>query len=215
MISVNDPVGEAFHIKYYGGSNPHGSVLHRTSWMGVGLLKCPLDLWIYQEIMFEMKPDLIIETGTHNGGSALFFSHLFDILGKGEIITIDVNRPANPPQHPRITYITSSSTDPNTVNRVRERAAGKSSVMVVLDSDHTAPHVLNEMHAYHSLVTPRNYMIVEDTNINGHPALPGWGPGPFEAIQAFMKQNQDFEIDYGCEKLHLTMNPCGYLRKKG
>jgi cephalosporin hydroxylase len=214
MISVVESAADAFHRLYYRGADRASGILFSTYWMGVQVLKCPFDLWNYQEIMFEMRPDLIIETGTHNGGSAYYLSHLCDLLGKGEIVTIDIGVMPNRPQHPRITYITASSTDERIVEQVRQRAQGKASVMVILDSDHSQRHVYNEMRAYHSLVTPGNYMIVEDTNINGHPVHPTFGPGPFEAVQQFMQENQDFQIDYTREKMLMTMNPCGFLRKK-
>src|SRR4029453_18505142 len=94
------------------------------------------------------------------------------------------------------------------------RAAGKSSVLVVLDSDHTRDHVLAEMRAYHALVTPGSYMIVEDSNVNGHPVWAKHGPGPMEAIEAFMRENSDFAIDKQAEKFLFTFNPNGYLWKK-
>ena len=122
--------------------------------------------------------------------------------------------PAKPPQHRRLTYLTGSSLDAAIVEDVRRRAAGKKSVLVVLDSDHARDHVLAEMRAYHALVTPGSYMIVEDSNVNGHPVWPRHGPGPMEAIQAFMQENGDFVIDKQAEKFLFTFNPSGYLWKK-
>jgi cephalosporin hydroxylase len=214
MLSVKENATQAFHDLYYRGAERGGGILFSTYWMGIQVVKCPFDLWNYQEIMFEMRPDFILETGTHNGGSALYLAHICDLLGKGEIVTMDIGVMPNRPEHPRITYVTGSSTDPRAVEYAQKRAQGKSSIMVILDSDHTQQHVYNEMKAYHGLVTPGNYLIVEDTNVNGHPVRPDFGPGPFEAVQQFMQENQDFEIDYAREKMKLTMNPCGFLRKK-
>jgi cephalosporin hydroxylase len=214
MLSFTDSVTEAFHKQYYRGAERAGGILLDTYWMGVRVVKCPFDLWNYQEIIFQLRPDLIIETGTFNGGSALFLAHLADLLGKGEVVTVDVVQAANLPRHPRITYLTGSSTDPAMVEQIKSRARGKASVMVLLDSDHSRGHVLDEMRAYHALVTPGSYLIVEDTNVNGHPVLPAHGPGPYEAVQDFLRENQDFEVDFAREKMLLTMNPCGYLRKK-
>jgi cephalosporin hydroxylase len=202
-----------FHQLYYNvGMN--GGTWMQTKWMGLETRKCPLDMWIYQEMLYLLRPQLIIETGTLNGGSALFLCQMCDLLGGGEVITIDVNVPPTAPSHPRLTYLTGSSTDPEIVGRVRERAAGKNPVMVILDSDHSCWHVLEEMRSYHSLVTPGSFMIVEDSNVNGRPVLPQFGQGPTEAMELFFQENQDFEIDRSCEKFLLTFNPGGYLRKR-
>lgn len=218
MSQINlsiDQVIQAFHLVYYQLGATRQGTWQQTFWMGVRTEKCPLDMWIYQELLHAIRPQFILETGTRHGGSALFFCQMCDLLGlQTEVVTVDVNKPANPPQHPRLTYLTASSTDPAVVAEVRRRAQGKSPVMIVLDSDHSRDHVLAEMRAYHDLVTPGSYMIVEDTNANGHPVWPEFGPGPMEAIDAFAKENTDFQIDPRCEKFLLTFNPRGFLRKK-
>jgi len=201
---------DVFHQIYYGHFD---RTIKDTHWMGVPLLKCPLDLWIYQELLFELKPDLIIETGTFFGGSALYLANLMDLLGKGGIITIDVNENDQRPQHERITYITGSSTDPEIADRVSNRARKKQTVMAILDSDHSRDHVLDEMRIYSELVTPGSYLVVEDTNINGHPVRPGWGEGPMEAVDKFMDGNTSYVIDASKEKYFVTMNPKGYLKR--
>jgi cephalosporin hydroxylase len=207
-----------FHQLYYHVGLDRGGTWQRTFWMGVATEKLPLDMWIYQEILHFLRPDFILETGTRHGGSALFFCQMMDLIvgidGPCEVITVDITMPANPPQHRRLTYLTGSSVDAAIVEDVRRRAAGKKSVLVVLDSDHARDHVLAEMRAYHELVTPGSYMIVEDSNVNGHPVWPQHGPGPMEAIAAFMAENGDFVIDKKAEKFLFTFNPSGYLWKK-
>jgi cephalosporin hydroxylase len=200
---------DAFHRDYYNDPNTWPN----TYWQGIHVEKCPLDLWVYQEIVFELRPDLIVETGTRHGGSALFFAHLCDILGHGRIVTVDIDALANQP-HNRITYIAGSSTDPSIVARVAEHAAGLERVMVILDSDHSEQHVLDELEAYASLVTPGSYLVVEDTNVNGHPAYPSHGPGPAEALTRFLATSDVFEVDREREKHRLTFNPGGYLRRR-
>lgn len=195
-----------FHKLYY-RTGP------KTSWMGVGIEKNPLDLWIYQEILHEIRPDLIVECGTRHGGSALYLAHLCDLLGMGRIVTVDILAPSAPPLHPRIEYLTGSSTDPGIVQKVRDRVAGKAVVMVILDSDHTKGHVLAEMRNYSPLVTSGSYMIVEDSNVNGHPVPWDAGPGPMEALEEFLRENGEFRSDPVREKLFFTFNPRGYLRK--
>ena len=199
-----------FHRLYYGDPNTWKS----TTWAGIPILKCPLDVWIYQEIIWSTHPDLIIETGTFNGGSALYLARILDMIGTGEIITIDVDDKEGRPQHPRITYLRGSSTDPATLSAVMKAASLANRVMVILDSDHTEAHVTKELAKYSPLVSPGCYLIVEDTNINGYPVGKSFGPGPMEAVRKFLDGNSAFTIDKWCERLHLTFNPNGYLRRE-
>jgi cephalosporin hydroxylase len=186
---------EAFHNLYYAGLTGEGPLYGRTTWMGVPCWKCPLDLWIYQEIIAEVKPDLIVETGTAYGGSALFLAHLLDILGKGRVITIDVAVAAGP-CHPRISYITGSSGDANLIESLLAHRPAET-CLVILDSDHAKHHVLQEMKLLAPYVSVGSYLIVEDTNVNGHPAWPGFGPGPYEAVEEFLRNNDHFAVALG------------------
>jgi cephalosporin hydroxylase len=176
--------------------------------------KCPLDLWIYQEILFERRPGLIVETGTYYGGSALFLASMLDLIGSGRVISIDTGWDPNPPAHPRIEYRTGSSVAPEIVDGVREAVQPGERVMVILDSDHSRDHVLAELRAYSPLVTPGDYLVVEDTNINGNPVKPDFGPGPREAVEEFLAQNGDFDVDDSREKFFMTFSPGGYLRRR-
>lgn len=207
-----DPIS-LFHQLYY-DSGQNGGTWNNTYWMGVPILKCPLDLWIYQEILFEIKPELIIECGTFSGGSALFLAHLCDLIGCGEIVSIDLNQRSSLPQHPRISYWFGSSISEQIVERVWQKASGRFPILVILDSDHRASHVLQELRLYSSLVTPGSYIIVEDTNVNGHPVAYDFGPGPMEAVQAFIRENSSFFVDTKREKFGLTFNPSGYLKRE-
>lgn len=182
-------------------------------WMGVGIEKCPFDLWMYQEILHETQPDLVVECGTRHGGSALFLANMCDLLKAGRVVTIDVQAPAAPPRHPRIEYVKGSSTDPAVVAKVRAAAERLKTVLVVLDSDHSKAHVLAEMRAYAPIVTKGSYLIVEDGNVNGHPVLAAHGPGPQEALREFLSECKDFEQDRSRERLYMTFNPGGYLRR--
>jgi cephalosporin hydroxylase len=187
-----------------------------TYWFGTATAKCPLDMWVYQEIVAERRPDLIVECGTFFGGTAHFLACMCDMAGNGRVITIDVRerQPRRRPQHERLEYRTGSSTDPDVVAGVREEIQPGNRVMVILDSDHRKFHVLEELQAYAPLVTPGDYLIVEDTNINDHPVWPDFGPGPMEAVDEFMEGNDDFVIDDTREKYFMTFNPRGYLRRK-
>ena len=149
-------------------------------------------------------------------GSALFLAHIGGILGGIRIVTVDIdntNRAAELPRHDSITYITGSSTDPAIVATVRSHIRPDDRVMVILDSDHAESHVRAEMEVYGPLVTEGCFLIVEDSNVNGHPVRPDHGPGPLEAIMTFLPEHAEFQADRAREKFLLTANPSGYLRK--
>jgi cephalosporin hydroxylase len=201
-----------FHRLYY-DAYKQGGTWYATSWLGVPTWKLPLDLWIYQEILHEIRPDLIVETGTAFGGSAFYLASLCDILRGGEVMSIDVKEDPKRPRHERITYLLGSSTSEEIVSKVKARAAGAKTVLVILDSDHSRKHVLAEIGTYAPLVTRGSYLIVEDTNVNGHPVYPDFGPGPMEAVEDFLKASRDFQVDTTREKFLLTFNPRGYLRR--
>jgi cephalosporin hydroxylase len=185
-----------------------------TYWLGVQTAKCPLDLWIYQEILMETRPDLIIEAGTHMGGSALFLASMCDLLSNGEIVTIDISELPDRPSHPRITYVLGSSTDPDVLAELKLKLDAADRVMVILDSDHSEGHVFDELTTLGPLVTPGCYLIVEDTIVNGNPVLPEFGPGPAEAVTRYLSdRSTQFVVDYDREKFHLTFNAGGYLRR--
>ena len=200
-----------FHRLYY--ENAAHQTWQNTFYMGHQILKCPLDLWHYQEILSTVRPDLIIETGTCHGGSALYLAHLCDLLGVGRVITIDIEHKDGRPTHPRIEYWTASSTATDVVARATAAASRANTVMVILDSDHSEPHVSKELEAYADLVTPGSFLIVEDSNVNGHPIAPEFGPGPMEALDQFLVKRPDFVIDDRWDKFLLTFNPRGYLRR--
>jgi cephalosporin hydroxylase len=202
---------DAFHELYYNGPRGEQEIYKNTTWMGVPCEKCPLDMWIYQEILHEVRPDLIIETGTRHGGSALFLAHMLDLLGKGRIVTIDVEALPRP-HHPRITYITGSSDDPDVVAGALPTAADVV-CLVILDSDHSKQHVLRELELLAPVVSVGSYLIVEDTNINGHPTFPEFGPGPYEAVEEFLQNNNNFIVDDAREKFLMTFNPRGFLKR--
>jgi cephalosporin hydroxylase len=203
---------ERFHALYYDRWQGGADTI-TLSWFGHQTLKCPLDLWIYQELLVRTRPDLVVETGTWRGGSALYLAMMLDGIGHGRVITIDVEPRPGRPVHPRIEYVVASSTAPSTLSYVGGAASGKR-VMVILDSDHRAAHVYDELVAYAPMVTAGCYLVVEDTSINGHPVLPGFGPGPMEALERFLAENDAFEIDRRCERFLMTLNPKGYLRRK-
>jgi cephalosporin hydroxylase len=203
-----DGVTWAFYLRY-----AESRVwLEHTPWLGTPVRKCPFDLWIYQEIMFRTQPDVIIETGTLFGGSALYLASICDLLVNGRVISIDIEENEARPSHPRILYLTGSSVAPDIIDRVKAEVADANRVMVILDSDHHDDHVLGELQAYGPLVTEGCYLIVEDT-LAGQFSPERWGAGPSAAIQKFMSSNQSFVTDTSCEKFLMTFNPGGYFKR--
>ncbi|MGH2498863.1 MAG: CmcI family methyltransferase [Candidatus Limnocylindria bacterium] len=196
-----------FHLLSY-----HSGALQQTYWLGVPIQKSPLDCWVYQELITELRPDLIVETGTDLGGSALFLASICDLLGSGRVVTIDV-RDVSAVEHPRIVRLHGDSTSPPILDAVRGYADSARTVMVVLDAEHSADHVARELRAYREIVTVGSYLVVEDTNVNGHPVLPDHGPGPYEAVEAFLREDPRFSADRSREKFLLTYFPGGFLRR--
>ena len=202
---------DRFHELYY-DAHRSGGTWYATTWLGIPVWKSPLDLWIYQEMIHEIAPDLIVETGTAFGGSALYLASLCKLMGKGHVVTIDVQEEPGRPRHERITYLHGSSISGPIVERVRAMAY-KKSVLVLLDSDHSRDHVLKELQSYAPLVTPGSYVVVEDTNLDGHPVFPEFGPGPMEAVAEFLGSDSHFEVDRTREKFLMTFNPGGFLKR--
>jgi cephalosporin hydroxylase len=206
-----DRVVREFHRLYY---NSGSRTWSDTYWLGTPAQKCPLDLWIYQELLHELRPAVIVETGTAAGGSALFLASICDLLGHGSIVTVDVAPKPGRPTHERITYLTGSSTAPEIRKQVEELVGDSAPVLVILDSNHERDHVLEELRIYAPLVTPGSFVIVEDTNVNGHPVSSDHGPGPMEAVDEFLRSSDEFSVDRRREKFFLTFNPGGYLQRQ-
>ena len=166
------------------------------TWHGIQINKHPNDLWAMQEILFRTRPSLVIECGTGYGGSAFYFAHLMDLMDYGRVITVD-HQPLHCPYHSRITYLRGDTTDSRPFDR-------QARIMVILDSDHSAEHVTRELTIYAPLVSPECYVIVEDTD----------HAGPQEAVEKFLPDHPEFEIDRTCERFGFTHNPGGYLRRR-
>jgi cephalosporin hydroxylase len=205
-----------FNKLYY---EQHKQTWCNTRWRGVSVYKAPTDLWIYQELIDEIKPDLIIETGSCSGGSALYMRDILNIVyPQGRIISIDIDdsKISDKAKVPGIEFYKGSSIADETVVYLKAVIAGLhcKRVMVILDSDHRKDHVVKELELYAPLVTPESILIVEDTNVNGNPVYPEYGPGPKEAIEEWWQGHDEFEINTMCEKFMLTFNRGGYLERK-
>jgi cephalosporin hydroxylase len=188
-------------------------ILNQTTYFGIRALKSPMDFWIYQEILFEIRPDYIIEIGNFCGGSTLALAHLCDCLGKGQVIALDVSHAGLSDlvrRHPRIHPIEGDACQ--SFAKVRSLVGDGADVLVIEDSSHTFDNTLRVLTTYSALIRPGGYFIVEDGIINhGLDGIPY--PGPYEAIGAFIEGNPDFEIDRSRESFLITWNPKGYIRR--
>lgn len=204
-----------FHIQY-----ERDRIWESNTWLGVPCWKLPFDLQIMQEVIFKVQPDYLVETGTGCGGSALFFASVMELIGRGKVITVDIEPKVDRESlggkdlyRKRVEFIVGNSTDKEVLKKVKKVVGGK--IIVVLDSWHTKEHVLQELMMYSPMVTMNSYLIVEDTHVNGHPVPWGWGAGPFEAVGEFLLGNRQFIIDRECEKFGFTFNPSGFLKRIG
>lgn len=203
---------------------------HRYSynfrWMGRPIIQYPQDMIAMQEILWDVRPDLIVETGIAHGGSLVYYASLCELMGCGEVLGIDIDiRPHNQeaieahPMFKRIRLLHGSSTDPAIIAQVHAMAEGKK-VLIVLDSNHTHEHVLAELHAYAPLVSIGSYCVVFDTVVEDlapglYPDRP-WdvGNNPKTAVHEYLRQDERFEIDRDIEaKIQITVAPDGYLRR--
>lgn len=204
--SLNLPLNEVLPII-------QNRMLNESTYFGIKTLKSPMDFWIYQEIIFETKPDVIIEIGNFCGGSTLALAHICDCLGKGKVIGLDLSHAQVPDfvkSHPRITLIERDALEAFTT--VKELIRDTDQVIIIEDSSHTFENTLNVLDTYSGLVKPGGYFIVEDS-ICHHGLDLGPNPGPYEAVSAFIEKNKQFDIDRSRESFLITWNPKGYLRR--
>jgi len=202
---------------------------YNYTWLGRPIIKFPSDIVATQQIVWDVKPDLIIETGIAHGGSLILSASLLELIGgEGKVLGIDIDIRAHNrkeieahPMMKRIEMIEGSSVGDDVMARVRAAAAKAKRVMVFLDSLHTHDHVLKELELYAPLVTVGSYMVLPDTFIEYFPKgyyahNRPWdvGNNPMTALRAFLEKNRDFEIDRAlCDKLMITEAFDGYLRR--
>jgi cephalosporin hydroxylase len=187
----------------------------RLKWMGEHIWQNVLDLWTIQETIQEVKPSLLIECGTNRGGSALFYAHLFDLLGQGQVVTVDLEA-LHAIRHPRVQFLIGSSVSEPIIQEINRVAAGmRGPIMVILDSHHSESHVRQEMETYAPLVTPGSFIMVQDGVIDVLPIFQHDRPGPLPAIHGFLQHHPEFEVDHArCQRFLLTHHPMGWLRRR-
>jgi cephalosporin hydroxylase len=183
-----------FHVLWYHSRE----TWRRNKFLGTPIHQCPFDLQLYQELIHRLRPGFILQTGVGGGGSVRYFASLLDLIGAPSsaiVIGIDViiSPAARGFEHPRVRFIEGSSVAPEIVDQVHNLIAGLTNGFVSLDSDHRAAHVAKELETYQTLAA--EYLVVEDTNLNGHPVHPSFGPGPREAVTAFLASHREFVSD--------------------
>jgi len=198
------------------------------NWLGLPIIQMPTDIVAMQEIIWEARPQVIVETGVARGGSVVLHSSMLELIGEGHVVAVDIdirahNRMAiesHPLAH-RIRLIEGGSVDPATLAQVRDEIGEAARVMVVLDSNHTHEHVLQELRCYSPMVTAGQFIVVADTMVERLPPQKHrprpWGPGdnPATAVTQFLAETSDFEPDpFVNGKLLMSSSPGGYLRRR-
>jgi len=177
------------YLKWYHETN----IWKKVAYRGVRTLKLPSDMWNYQEIIYSHNVDWVIETGSRHGGSAIFFADLLRNMGRaGKVFSVDY-APALDPRAQAdadVQFITGDSADPAIIDRVMAQIPDeRRNIFLILDSDHSARHVKRELDAWIPRLRSGDYVVVEDTVVNGNPVRPDHGPGPLEAVREFIKEN--------------------------
>jgi cephalosporin hydroxylase len=208
--TLRRPVARLYHYDLIFSTKNFDSL----SWAGLPIWQSPLDLWTTQETISEIRPGLLIETGTHRGGSAKFYADLMDVLGFGKVLTIDVVD-IHDLDHERVRFLHGSSTAPEIVEEVRrevERTEGP--VMVILDGNHDRDHVAAELELYAPMVTPGSLLLSQDGIIDKLWIFRDTRPGPLGANREFLERHPEFEYDRERnERFILTHHPLGWMRR--
>jgi cephalosporin hydroxylase len=190
-VMIRRPVARAYHRNWYEA----GNTWMQSKWMGFPIQQMPFDLQRYQELIHGVRPRAIVQTGINQGGSLLFFAQMLDLVGDPVddriVVGVDVGLSAKAREltHPRIRMLEGDSTSESIVSRVGAMVGDRTPVIVSLDSDHRHGHVLRELRMYTPIVDSGGALVVEDTNLNGHPVYPSFGPGPREALEDWKREN--------------------------
>ena len=186
--------------------------VQETTYFGIRAIKNPLDFWVYQEIIYEVKPDYILEIGNCDGGSTLSMAHFLDNMGHGSLIGLDIDHDkisSAVRAHPRIKLFTGDAFAQ--ADKVFDIIGPEDKALVIEDSSHTYQNTLDVLRTYGPLVKKGSYFIVEDSNCF-HGIDEDHYPGPYEAIEEFMKETDRFEVDRSREAFFITWNPTGFLK---
>ena len=201
-------------------------LMYEPTWLGVKIIQLPEDIVAMQEILWRLRPDVVVECGIAHGGSLILIASMLELIGSGRVVGVDVdirrhNREiieAHSLAH-RIELIEGSSIAPDIIDRVRGTCDGADKILVILDSNHAADHVAAEIAAYSDLVTPGSYLVVMDGAQGLVADIPRGNPdwkddNPLVAIGQFLAEDDRFEIDPAPERFGMTSVPDGFLRRR-
>ena len=205
---VPDDLRDSFTRAYW-----RSRVWQSTRWMGRQVHNAATDLVTYQEVLADVRPDWIVDTGTRHGGRAWFLATVCDLLGHGRVVSVGPSTGDALPEHSRISYVTGAPQRPEVAAEVRAAIDPGSTVLVVLGTRGRRNRMRDEFDAYADLVTVGSYVIIEHTMLNGWPVDGSFGKGPFETVRAILASRSDFVVDHEREKQSLTFNPYGFLRR--
>jgi cephalosporin hydroxylase len=201
-------------------------ISYEPTWLGIPIIQTPEDMVMMQELIWKVRPDVIIECGVAHGGAVVLYASILDLLGKGHVVGVDVeirkyNRLAlqSHPLSRRFTLVEGSSVEQSTLTEVRRLIHPDDKVLVTLDSNHTADHVAKELRLYAPLVTPESYLVVFDGVMQVLTDAPGGKPtwdkdNPWQAVQEFIEENDEFAVDPYYNRLKVTHCPGGFLKRR-
>lgn len=220
---IYSPEGQVALVTAYIKSMWKYGVFRYINWCGVPVLQLPEDLVMLAELLWTVKPDVVIECGIHKGGGLVFCASILELLGKGHVIGIDVNVDLALPvkNHTfghRITLMKGDSGNPETLSRIDPALLERKNVLVILDSDHSAAHVKRELDLYSPLIRPGGYLVVMDGIMGMLGDVPGGSPAwtadnPEVAVKAFLIEHPEFERDVRFNRIGATFAPGGFLRR--
>jgi cephalosporin hydroxylase len=207
-------------------SNWQNRLSYEVTWLGIPIIQLAEDMVVMQELIWKVRPDVIVESGVAHGGALMLYASILELLGRGKVIGLDIeirkyNRLAIEahPLSSRIQLIESDSLSDEALEAVRSAITPGDRVLVALDSNHTREHVRGELERYAPLVTPNSYLVVFDAVMALVADAPAAGEGwdqdnPLEAVREFLEGNDDFEVDRSFERLAVTYCPGGFLRRR-
>lgn len=206
---MNQPTIDNFMQDYF-----QEGLLGQISWLGMSIWKTPADLWVYQELLHEVQPSAVIELGTYEGGTACYLATVLEAIGlPARVLSVDIADSPNKGGHPRVDYLIGNTVTPVTVDYVKSWIGRATPVLIIVDSNHQAAHVSQELELYGPLVTSGSYLIVEDTHINHPWIVLGIERGPAEALAEWLPKHPEYTVDNHRTRFGMTVCRGGFLRK--